>query len=67
MTIPAPHREGDQRDRHAHVPTTTRHLESEGFTDKTRMLDVAKTDGIEIEQMPGVCAESQNAVLSGQT
>jgi hypothetical protein len=63
VAIHAPHREGDQRNHHAHILTSTRRLEPEGFTDKTRVLDAAKTGGIEIEEMRGVWAELQNAAL----
>lgn len=63
VAIHAPHREGDQRNHHAHVLTSTRKLEPEGFTAKTRVLDSAKTGGVEIEQMRGVWAELQNAAL----
>ena len=63
VAIHAPHREGDQRNHHAHVLTSTRRLEPEGFTAKTRVLDSAKTGGVEIEQMRGVWAELQNRVL----
>ena len=63
VAIHAPHCEGDQRNHHAHVLTTTRQLEPEGFTAKTRVLDSAKTGGVEIEQMRGVWAELQNRAL----
>jgi len=63
VAIHAPHREGDQRNHHAHIMTTTRKLEATGLTDKTRVLDVAKTGGVEIEQMRGVWAELQNRAL----
>ncbi|MEC3863292.1 MobQ family relaxase [Mesobacterium sp. TK19101] len=63
VAIHAPHREGDQRNHHAHVLTSTRKLESEGFTAKTRVLDSAKTGGAEIEQMRGLWAELQNRAL----
>lgn len=63
VAIHAPHREGDQRNHHAHVLTSTRKLEPEGFTAKTRVLDSAKTGGAEIEQMRGVWAELQNQAL----
>ena len=63
VAIHAPHREGDQRNHHAHVLTSTRRLEPEGFTAKTRVLDSAKTGGVEIEQMRGVWAELQNHAL----
>ncbi len=63
VAIHAPHREGDQRNHHAHVLTSTRRLEPEGFTAKTRVLDSAKTGGVEIEQMRGVWAKLQNRAL----
>jgi hypothetical protein len=63
VAIHAPHREGDQRNHHAHVLTSTRRLEAEGFTAKTRVLDSARTGGAEIEQMRGVWAELQNRAL----
>ncbi len=63
VAIHAPHREGDQRNHHAHVLTSTRKLEAEGFTSKTRVLDSAKTGGVEIEQMRGLWAELQNRAL----
>lgn len=63
VAIHAPNREGDQRNHHAHVLTTTRQLEPDGFTAKTRVLDSAKTGGAEIEQMRGVWAELQNRAL----
>ncbi|GAW37098.1 mobilization protein A [Roseovarius sp. A-2] len=63
VAIHAPHREGDQRNHHAHVLTSTRKLEAEGFTTKTRVLDSAKTGGFEIEQMRGHWADLQNRAL----
>ncbi|WBU58805.1 MobQ family relaxase [Paracoccus sediminicola] len=63
VAIHAPHREGDQRNHHAHVLTSTRALGAEGFTDKTRVLDAAKTGGIEIEAMRETWAELQNRAL----
>ncbi len=63
VAIHSPHREGDQRNHHAHVLTSTRKLEAEGFTTKTRALDSAKTGGVEIEQMRGLWAELQNRAL----
>mgnify|MGYP005989363611 CR=1 FL=1 len=63
VAIHAPHRDGDQRNHHAHILTTTRVLASEGLTDKTRILDAAKTGGAEIADMRGLWAEMQNAAL----
>lgn len=61
--IHAPHREGDQRNWHAHVLTSTRRLEPEGFGAKTRELDAKQTGGPEIESMRGYWAELQNRAL----
>jgi hypothetical protein len=63
VAIHAPNREGDQRNHHAHVLTTTRQLEPDGFTAKIRVLDSAKTGGAEIDQMRGFWAELQNRAL----
>ena len=60
VAIHAPHREGDQRNHHAHVLTTTRALGASGFGAKTRVLDVAQTGGPEIAGMREVWAELQN-------
>ncbi|MFM7442506.1 MAG: MobQ family relaxase, partial [Tabrizicola sp.] len=60
VAIHAPHREGDQRNHHAHILTTTRVLSAEGLTDKTRILDAASTGGPEIEVLRGYWAELQN-------
>lgn len=43
LAIHAPHRHGDQRNYHAHLLVSTRRLEAEGFTEKTRELDVKGT------------------------
>ena len=63
VAIHEPHREGDQRNHHAHVLTSTRKLEPEGFTAKTRVLDAKQTGGPEVDQMRGVWAELQNRAL----
>jgi MobA/MobL family len=63
VAIHTPHRDGDQRNHHAHILTTTRVLSAEGLTDKTRILDAASTGGPEIEAMRGVWAELQNHAL----
>ncbi len=63
VAIHAPHREGDQRNHHAHILTTTRVLSAEGLTDKTRVLDAALTGGPEIVAMRGVWAALQNHAL----
>lgn len=63
VAVHAPHREGDQRNHHAHILTSTRVLAEDGFTDKTRILDAAKTGGVEIEEMRGLWAQMQNHAL----
>ena len=63
VAIHAPNREGDQRNHHAHVLTTTRQMGPDGLGAKTRVLDAARTGGVEIEQMRGVWAELQNHAL----
>ena len=63
VAIHAPHREGDDRNHHAHVLTTTRVVGADGFGKKTRVLDATQTGGPEIEAMRGVWAELQNAAL----
>ena len=63
VAIHAPHREGDQRNWHAHVLTTTRTLAPEGLTDKTRVLDAKQTGGAEVEVMRARWAEMQNHAL----
>ncbi|PZQ96220.1 MAG: molybdopterin-guanine dinucleotide biosynthesis protein MobA [Cereibacter sphaeroides] len=63
VAIHVPHREGDQRNHHAHILATTRVLSAGGLTDKTRVLDAASTGGPEIEAMRGVWAELQNRAL----
>lgn len=66
VAIHAPHRDGDQRNHHAHVLTTTRVLTAEGLTDKTRVLDAKVTGGPEIEAMRARWAELQNLALERQ-
>ena len=63
VAIHAPHRDGDQRNHHAHVLTTTCVLTAEGLTDKTRVLDAKATGGPEIEAMRARWAELQNHAL----
>ena len=63
VAIHAPHREGDDRNHHAHVLTTTRVVGPDGFGKKTRVLEAAQTGGPEIEAMRGVWAGLQNEAL----
>ena len=66
VAIHAPHRDGDQRNHHAHVLTTTRRVTVAGLTDKTRVLDAKATGGPEIEAMRARWAELQNLALERQ-
>lgn len=43
VAIHAPHREGDNRNHHAHILFTTRSIDAGGFGKKTRILDDRKT------------------------
>ncbi len=63
VAIHAPHRDGDARNHHAHILTTTRRIGPEGFTEKTRELDDRKRGSVEIEAMRGDWAERQNIAL----
>ncbi len=51
VAIHAPNRKGDKRNHHAHLLCTTRKAEADGFGAKTRILDAAKTGGVEIAEM----------------
>ncbi|PCI39878.1 MAG: conjugal transfer protein TraA [Rhodospirillaceae bacterium] len=46
MSIHAPHKEGDQRNYHAHILTTTREISGKGFGKKTRELDDKKSGAV---------------------
>ena len=61
VAIHAPGRQGDQRNHHAHLLTTTRRIGAEGLGEKTRELD-QKTSG-EVERWRARFAEMQNAAL----
>ena len=63
VAIHEPGREGDNRNHHAHILTTTRTAGVEGLGAKTRVLDVASTASAEIEHMRGVWARQVNTVL----
>lgn len=60
VCIHEPHREGDQRNTHAHLLTTTRQITPEGLTAKTRELDSPKTSGAELDAMRGAWADCCN-------
>lgn len=61
VAIHAPGRQGDQRNHHAHLLTTTRRIGAEGLGEKSRELD-QKTSG-EVERWRARYAEMQNAAL----
>jgi len=69
IAIHAPGREGDQRNHHAHILTTTRVVEPDGLGEKTRVLDAAKTGSAEIESLRELWAMQCNEALerAGQT
>lgn len=51
VALHAPAKDGDERNFHAHLLTTTREVTPDGLGDKTRILDAAKTGGPEIAAM----------------
>jgi len=63
VAIHEPGREGDNRNYHAHILTTTRTVEANGLGVKTRSLDVSSTASVEIEQLRGVWARQVNSAL----
>ena len=63
VAIHAPHREGDQRNWHAHVLTTTRALGEDGLGAKTKALDARATGPREITLMREAWAGLQNEAL----
>ena len=63
VAIHEPGREGDNRNHHAHILTTTRAAGEKGLEAKTRILDVASTASAEIEHMRGVWARQVNMAL----
>jgi len=63
VAIHEPGREGDNRNHHAHILTTTRTAGETGLGAKTRVLDVASTASAEIEHMRGVWSRQVNMAL----
>jgi len=63
VAIHEPGREGDNRNYHAHILTTTRTVGADGIGAKTRSLDVSSTASVEIEQLREVWAKQVNAAL----
>lgn len=56
--------EGDKRNKHAHLLTTTRIAGPDGLGEKTRVLDAAKTGGVEIANMRKWWAGTVNDALA---
>lgn len=63
VCIHAPGREGDQRNHHAHILTTTRIYEAGALGKKTRVLDSPRTSGQEVEIMRQTWASLANSAL----
>jgi len=63
VAIHEPGREGDNRNHHAHILTTTRTAGADGLGAKTRVLDVASTASVEIEHLREVWARQVNTAL----
>ena len=64
IAIHAAHPEGDQRNWHAHVLTTTRVVSAEGLGAKTRELDVIQTAGPAVEALRELWAVQVNWALA---
>ena len=65
VAIHAPSRDGDQRNWHAHVLTTTRAVAADGLLGaKTRVLDDRKTGPAEVEALRALWAWQVNQMLS---
>jgi len=63
VAIHAPHRDGDQRNYHAHMLTTTRQVDRQGMGTKTRQLDVRDTAALEVEVLRERWADLSNEAL----
>lgn len=64
MAVHRPDRQGDNRNHHAHLMMTTRRMNREGFTEKTRELDDMKKRGPqEIEAIRALWERAQNIAL----
>ena len=61
VAIHAPSKAGDQRNHHAHILCSTRRLDSDGFTEKTRELDELKSG--EVVRWRERFAQLQNRAL----
>lgn len=63
VALHSPPGEGDQRNHHAHVLTTTRVVEAAGMAEKTRILDSAKTGSVEVSEIRAMWAALANQAL----
>lgn len=63
VAIHAPGREGDSRNHHAHILTTTRTVEEQGLGPKTRQLDVKDSSALEVKALRELWAEKCNQSL----
>lgn len=63
VAVHEPGREGDQRNWHAHVLTTTREVSAGGMGAKTRALDVKQTSGPAIEELRELWEHQVNQAL----
>jgi len=63
VAIHAPGEEGDQRNHHAHILTTTRVVGPDGLGAKTRQLDTSATASKEVESLRELWGQQANAAL----
>jgi len=63
VALHAPSKDGDQRNHHAHILTTTRVVEPDGLGAKTRQLDVASTAAAEVSSLRELWAMHCNEAL----
>lgn len=63
VAVHQPGKEGDERNYHAHIMTSTRVLTPDGFGEKTRVLDDKKTGAKEVKQIREKWAELGNEYL----
>ncbi len=64
VALHPPDAEGDQRNYHAHLLTTTRAMTIDGLGPKTRQLDVSSTASVEVEALRASWAEMINQALA---
>ena len=64
VAVHEPHAEGNERNWHAHILTTTRVVSAEGLGAKTRELDVMQTSGPAIEALRELWGHQVNRALA---